>query len=125
MSALAMFLPTEAAPLLFVFGGLAFMVGARRIALGLLGIAVAIILLRPLAEPLLDMLPVWVLVVLLFYVGVAMLRAVFELFIGRRAADTAMGTLAADFFKFLIKALFLLPFLGVSALIALVRAVIR
>lgn len=91
-AALSLFIPAETLVLLLVTpGGLALIVGARRLAGVLLGLAVAVAVLPSLIEPLLDEAPVWLLAVLLAWVALVLLRAVLVMFIGGRATDNAIG----------------------------------
>ena len=71
-------------------------VGARSLAATLLGTAMAIIFLPVLLAPLFDALPGWLLVVLLVFFALGMLRALFEMTIGKHSTDHMVGTLAAD-----------------------------
>lgn len=102
----SVFLPAEALALLIVLGAIAFIVGARRLAMTLVGLAIAGAVLPPLIEPLLDEVPGWVLALLLVHVGFALLRAVLVVFIGGRASDHAI----CHFVGALLVGLFLLPF---------------
>lgn len=125
MQLLAFFLPAELAPLLFVIGALALIVGARRIAIGLIGIAAAVIILPSLLEPVFEMLPLWVLALLFFYVGISLFRAVLEALVGRGAMNNALGILVADFIRALFRGLFRFPIRAAGGLFALVRAMFR
>ena len=96
MRNLILFMPTELVVFMIIGAGLAMIVGARSLAATLLGIAMAIIFLPVLLGPLFDALPGWLLVVLLFFFALAMLRALFEITIGKNSTDHMVGILAAD-----------------------------
>lgn len=96
------FLPPEAFLLLLVAAGIALVLGARRLAAVLVATIAAGIFLPPIVDPILDSLPLWLLVVVGLVGGLLMLRAISEFVIGKESTDNAVGTLAADAFKGLI-----------------------
>jgi hypothetical protein len=100
------FIPQEFVVFMIIGAGLALIVGARRIAMGLLGTAMAIIFLPVLLAPLFDALPGWLLVGLLVLFGLGMVRGLFELVIGRHSTDHMVGILAAD----VVRSMLLAPF---------------
>ena len=106
MRNLLFFTPEEYLVLMVAAAGLAMVIGARRFAGTLLVAALVVALLPFLLDPLLDVLPGWVLVGLLLFFGLAVLRVAFELFIGRNSTDHMVGTLAAD----VVRAVTLAPF---------------
>jgi hypothetical protein len=114
-SVLWTFLPDEALPLLIVGIGLAIILGLLRgrAALGLLVLLLLAPVLGAVVEPLLAQLPPWVTVLLLAFVGLAILRRLAALFLGPRAADTMVGALAADVVRLAVR-LLLLPLLIVG-----------
>jgi hypothetical protein len=121
-AALSVFIPAEALVLLLVtLGGLALIVGARRLAGVLLGLAVAVAVLPPLIEPLLNEAPVWLLVVLLAWLAIALLRAFLVVFIGGRAADNAIGV----FVGALLTGLCWLPILLLRGCVSLLGSLLR
>ena len=93
-------------PVVIIGAGLAMIVGARSLAAALLGTAMAIIFLPLLLAPLFDALPGWLLVVLLVFFALGMLRALFEMAIGKHSTDHMVGILAAD----VVRATLLAPF---------------
>lgn len=111
MSWLWFFIPDEALPLLIVGVGLALILGllTGRAVLGILGLLIIIPMLVPFIEALFGAMPPWISVLILVIIGLSLLRGLAGLFIGRRAADTMVGTLAADVVRFIVVCLFL-PF---------------
>ncbi|MEM2001034.1 MAG: hypothetical protein QXT77_00110 [Candidatus Methanomethylicaceae archaeon] len=107
MSWLWFLLPDEALPLLIIGIGLALMIGLMRLraALSLIGLFLFFSLLSPFVEALLVELPAWILLLILAWVGLAILRGLATLFLGRGAADEMVGTLAAH----LVIVILLLP----------------
>lgn len=106
-----MLMPDEALPLVIAGVGLALMLGlvSGRAALGIvLGLVVLPPLLAPLVEAVMGGLPPWVSLVILAFFGLAIIRGLAALLIGSRAADTMVGSLAADLVRFVV-AILLLP----------------
>jgi len=96
---IASFLPPETFVLLIMLAGFAIMLGFKRVA-AMLGIVVACgIFLPVIIEPLLDMMPLWLLILVGIYTGLAMLRFISELLLGKNSTDHAVGILAADTVK--------------------------
>ena len=106
MRNLILFMPPELVVFMIIGAGLAMIVGARSLAATLLGIAMAIIFLPVLLAPLFDALPGWLLVILLIFFALGMLRALFEMTIGKHSTDHMVGILAAD----VVRAALLAPF---------------
>lgn len=103
---IASFLPQEFYVLLIMLAGFAIMLGFKRVA-ATLGIVVACgIFLPVIIEPLLDMMPLWLLIVVGIYTGLVMLRFISELLIGKHSTDHAVGILAADAVKAGLRAFF-------------------
>lgn len=103
---IASFLPPETYVILILLAGFAIMLGAKRIAVTL-GIIVACgIFLPVIIEPFLDLMPLWLLILVGIVAGLAMLRALFEVLIGKNSTDHTVGILAADFVKAVFRALF-------------------
>jgi len=94
--------PVEALSLVLVVAGILFMVGMKRLGSALIVFVLADAFLLPFAEPLIELLPAWltVLIVVLFALGI--FREIVALLIGKDAAATMVGSLAADFVKLLI-----------------------
>ncbi len=111
MRALWFLIPDEALILVFVAAGLALTLGlvGLRTALGVLAVVLLLLSLGPFIEALIGALPLWLVLLLGLWVLLATGRALLALFIGRRAADEAVGSLAADTIKFFFKLCFL-PF---------------
>lgn len=102
MSALLFLVPPGFAVLLIAAAGLALLFQAKGLAWGFLGAAVAIALLPPLIAPLLDLPPLWLLLLLLVATAFSMIRALLGLGFGRGVADHALGALLADLIRFLL-----------------------
>ena len=99
-------LPVEFVPFIIVGGGLALMLGARVVARSMFILAIAMVLIPPLVEPLLILLPEWVLWLLVALVWVSVLGSIAALVMGRGARDQMVGTLAADLLKWVLFAPF-------------------
>jgi hypothetical protein len=113
MRTLWLWLPDEALALVIIGIGLALIIGLirGRAAMGLLGTVVLVLLAGPFIDALLDTLPGWMLFLLLLFVAVALFRGALSLLLGARAADEAVGNLAADVIRVGFRLLFLLLFL--------------
>jgi len=83
MRNLILFLPPEFLIFMIIGAGLAMIVGAQRLAATLLGAAMALIFLPALLAPLFDAVPGWLLVILLAFFALRMLRALFEMIMGK------------------------------------------
>ena len=99
-------MPPEVFVLLLVGTGIALMLGARKIALLLIVTVLAGAFLPPIIDPILDSLPLWLLLVVGVLGGLAILRSVGELLMGKESTDHAVGTLATSG----LKAALALPF---------------
>jgi len=110
MRTLWLWLPDEAMALVIVAIGLALIVGLvrGRTAPGLLGMVVLVLLAGPFIDSLLDTLPGWVLLLLLLWVALGLFRWVLSVLLGARAADEAVGSLAADVIRTGFRLLFFL-----------------
>ena len=106
MRNLILFVPPELAVFMFIGAGFAMLVGARKLAAGLIGATMAVIFLPILLAPLFDQLPSWLLWILLIFFGLGLLRSLFELLLGERATDHMVGILAAD----VVRVVLLSPF---------------
>jgi hypothetical protein len=97
-------LPDETMPLIIVGIGLAMILGllTGRTAFSLLGLLVLSPIVVPFAEAVLGNLPPWVSLLLLASVALAVLRGLAALLLGQRAADTMVGTLAADLVRLIV-----------------------
>lgn len=115
MSLLWMLLPDGALLLAVVAIGLATILGLLRggAAFSLLGVVLLFALLGPFVEGIVEgvagTLPPWMSLVLLVVIGLALLRGVAALVLGRRASDHMVGILAADLVRMAI-VLSLFPF---------------
>ena len=128
VGALSLFVPVEVLPLIFVFGGIAVIVGARKLAGAIFMFVFASIFLPPLLAPMIQAVPTWVLWVALAYIVFLIPFAAVSLFgsltsaaLGRRAADEMTGHLASDVARFMITA----PFRLVAALFRLIARLFR
>lgn len=92
INALLLLVPQEAWLCLIVLGGLLMILGFRKAAMSLIGGVILMALLSPFIEPLLDLLPTWILVLLLIFVFMSVLR----LFLGERVADHIIARLLYD-----------------------------
>jgi hypothetical protein len=110
MRTLWLWLPDEAMVLVIALIGLALIVGliSRRAAMGLLGTVVLMLLAGPFIAALLDALPGWMLFLLLLWAALGFFRWVLSLLLGARAADEAVGSLAADVIRAGFRLLFVL-----------------
>jgi hypothetical protein len=102
-------LPEEALVLVLVVAVFALMFGLMR-GWAFLGLVALIVLLPTaalLAEEILAGLPPWVALVVLVVVGLAILRALASLVLGTRAAETMVGSLAADVVRLAVWLMFL------------------
>jgi hypothetical protein len=99
-------LPDEVLPLIIMVAGLMMIVGLRRAGLSVLVTALLLPVLAPFVEALFGELPVWVSFVVLAFIGLAILRGLAALLIGQRAADTMVGSLAADVVRIVVGLLF-------------------
>jgi len=99
-------LPDEALPLVIMIAGLMMILGFRQVAFSILGVVLLFPILAPFVEALLGELPPWVSLVILAFVGLAILRGLAALLIGQRAADTMVGSLAADVVRIIVGILF-------------------
>ena len=93
-------IPSEFAVLLIVAAGIAMIVGARKLAGALLMIMAAIVFLPLVLAPVFELMPVWLLTVLILCFGFGLVRALFELTIGKRSTEHMVGILAADVVRF-------------------------
>lgn len=75
-------LPDEALPLVVMAAGLMMILGCRQTALSILGMVLLFPMLAPLVEALLGELPPWVSLVILAFVGLAILRGLAALLMG-------------------------------------------
>lgn len=89
---LLMFIPEEAYLPLLVLGGILMMIGLRQLALGLIGTVLALALLGPFIDALLDSLPPW----LFALVALAMVVSLFRFVFGRRVAENVLSYLLYD-----------------------------
>jgi hypothetical protein len=100
-------LPHEALPLLIVGVGLAMILGLLRgrAVLGLLALLLLMPVMGPIGETLLAQLPPWVAWLLGAGLVLTLLRRLAAFLIGARAADTMVGTLAADLVRLAVRLL--------------------
>lgn len=113
MSTLLAFVPSEFYLPLLVFAGLAWTIGARRLAGGMVALVLVGSLLPMALDPLLDMLPAWMLVLILVMAVFALFRWTLNMALGKGAADHVVGSFASDAIRFVLAA----PFRGVLWLI--------
>ena len=93
-------------PQLFLFllvgAGLALIVGAKRVASLLVVTVIAGVFLPVILEPILSILPLWLLIVVGVFAGFAVLRVLMGIFIGKKSTDYAVGALAGDGLKSIV-----------------------
>ncbi len=103
------FLPDQAFALVLVLAGVAFMLGFRRFAGGLVVTVLAIALLGPFVESAFSQLPAWISLIVLLLFALAILRSLMAGVLGERATGHVIGELAISVIKGLLR-LLLLPF---------------
>ncbi len=120
---LLVLLPQEVAPILIAVAGFCFMIGAKRIAVGLLTFSAGCIFLPVLLLPLVEALPIWLvwlilayLVFLLPFIAIVILGALVRPAIGQNAADHMVGDMAAKCIKWML----LFPFLLLGLIVRLI-----
>ncbi len=113
------FIPDELLVLVLMGAGLAWIIGARRVALSLVGLVAMGVVLPPILEPMIQAMPVWVLWIglayLLFlipFIGVVIFQALVSPVLGRRTAQEMGGHLAAD----VARATIVIPFRVLGAI---------
>jgi|GEM_PF-1828471 len=119
------FVPDEALALFIVLIGLALITGiinARR-AFGLIGGIILLLVLTPFLGALVDALPGWLFLGLVFVLGMSLLRAVSNFVIGRGATNEMVGILAADLIRFGFRTILFLLALPFRMLVWLVRGI--
>lgn len=112
MRNLLLLLPPELVVFLIMGGGFALMLNAKRLAMTLFGAAVAIIFLPALLEPVLEILPGWLLNALLLVFGVGLVLTLLQFLIGNKAARRLLTTSFAELLRLTV----LVP-LGVVAIL--------
>ena len=91
MSALLTFLPMEFSVPLFIAAAIALILGAKKIAMTMFGASIAMVLLPPLIAPLFDLVPLWLLLLLMVGVTLSTIRVLLNLGFGRESTDHAVG----------------------------------
>ena len=87
----------------FLLGAILYMLGGRRA-----GNTIFLLLIFMIAFPFLwELLPPWVTLLFMALVALAFLQVVVSLIIGKAAADTMAGNLAADLVRFVVRILIL------------------
>ena len=82
--------------------GLAVIVGAKRLATILVVTVIAGVFLPVILEPILAILPLWLLLIVGALAGFAILRAIMGIFIGKKSTDYAVGALVTDGLKSIV-----------------------
>ncbi len=100
------FLPIEFLPLILMGGGFALIFGAKTVAKSLFVLTAAMIFLPMILEPLLMLLPEWVLWLLIGFVWLSVFGSISALILGKGSSDAMVGILASDFVKWLLFAPF-------------------
>lgn len=100
------FLPPEFLPLIIVGGGFALILGLGNVARALFVLAGVMVFLPLLLEPLLMLLPEWVLWLLIAFVWLSVFGSISALILGKGASNAMVGILASDFVKWLLFAPF-------------------
>ena len=115
------FVSEDTLPLVIVVIGFGLMTGllSRRTAFRTLGSVILLVLMLPFIPLLLEMLPLWLLVVLALFVAMSFLQAILSAAFGSGAANEAIGTLLADVIRFAVRMLFVPVRLGFGVIRAL------
>lgn len=111
-SVLWWFIPVEALPLIVAAGGLLVMfrvITARRLLLFVAAFALLPVVIEPIIQIAFEVLPWWCLLVAVVIIATSAFRGIAALFIGERAADEMMGSLAASAVRATLRAAFVLP----------------
>jgi len=93
--------------LLFVVAGFLIVIGFRKAGFAMIGSALVLALLpvfEPFLDPILTLIPDWAFWLLIGLFGLTILRWVLNIFIGREAANSAIGNLVASAIKGVITA---------------------
>ena len=113
LSLLSIFLPDEALPLIMMGGGLAYMVGAKKLAISMFVFVAASVILPILLVPLIALIPAWVLWILVIYLifllpfmAVSMFGSLVSPAIGKGASREMTGNLAADIVRIMCRTAF-------------------
>ena len=106
LGAFLSFLPEECIPVIAVTAGFALVFGQRRLAIYLMQLLGLLLILPLIFGPLLDKLPLEVLVFILLAIILGTFKSIIMLLLGREAGGQFIGSLAADFFKWMIFAPF-------------------
>jgi hypothetical protein len=109
MGALSLFFPNELLLPLLMVAGICLILGMKRMAGSIFVFVLASAILppfiTPLVEKLIDVMPLWAVILAGGFLCLALFRAAAALIIGRDAANDMIGILAAD----LVKGLLFLP----------------
>lgn len=93
------FLPEEFIPVLLVSAGLAMILGARKIAGALILFVIISALLPTILAPILDVLPLWAVLVLGLVILLAISHEIMALFLGRKKATELLGNIIVGFVR--------------------------
>ena len=103
LGTVAIFVPDELLVLVLIGGGIAWIICARKLATSMFAFVVLSFLLPPLLAPIIQMLPTWVLWVILGYVifmipfiAVSIFQGLVSPVLGRQTTNEMGGHLAAD-----------------------------
>lgn len=86
--------------------GLMLRIVSRRGAMALLGSIILMLLLEPLIQAIFDLLPWWLVLLILGFFVMSMVRSLFSTLLGTRATDHMVGILAADLVRSSLSAFF-------------------
>lgn len=105
------FLPDEALPVIIVGLGLALILGiiSRSVVFSILGTIILFAILSPFIDALFDSLPLWLLLLIMLFVGFSLLKLIMNTLFGREATGHLLG-------RFLYK-VFAMPFRLIGHLI--------
>lgn len=109
-SPLVLLIPEEALPFILIAAALALLVGARKTAASLVGLALVMIVAPLLVEPLIGGLPDWALVLVIVGVVLMMIYSVVALLIGRKNIQLLVAHWKARVIARLVLGTILLPF---------------
>lgn len=95
INALLFLVPEQAWVLVLVVAGILMILGFRKMAWTLVGSIILLALLSPYIEALIDVLPLWLIGILIVIIGISF----FRLILGRRIADNVISYLVYDLIR--------------------------
>ncbi len=126
-SVLGWFMPIEALPLVLVGGGLLVIfrvVRPTRLLVFVFGFAMLPVLVEPALRIAFDIMPLWLIVSVFLVLAMSLFKGIAALFIGERASDEMMGSLAASAVRGTLRSALRCPLVIIRAITRL-RALLR